>query len=140
MMRTSAIHTLVISLRIPLFVFFFPVQDLFCFRTPSCSVADFLFANCRGSGPSDGEESVMTPETCAIPEELFQRIQSEFLEMPGLRLTQMQACRLWGLDNEVCVLLLARLVDERFLTRTRDGRFMQRDRTHLSAFSHHRAD
>jgi len=82
----------------------------------------------------------MTPETCAIPEELFQRIQSEFLEMPGLRLTQMQACRLWGLDNEVCVLLLARLVDERFLTRTRDGRFMPRDRTHLSAFSNYRAD
>jgi len=82
----------------------------------------------------------MTSETCAISEDLFQRIQSEFLEMPGLRLTQMQASRLWGLDNELCVLLLARLVDEKFLTRTRDGRFMQRDRTHLRAFSHHRAD
>jgi len=82
----------------------------------------------------------MTSETSAIPEGLFERIQSEFLEMPGLRLTQMQACKLWGLDNEVCVLLLARLVDKKFLTRTRDGRFVQLDRTHLPAFSNHRAD
>jgi hypothetical protein len=82
----------------------------------------------------------MTSETCAIPEELFQRVQSEFLEMPGLRLTQVQACKLWGLDSELCVLLLARLVDAKFLTRTRDGRFMPIDRTHPPAFSNSRAD
>jgi len=71
----------------------------------------------------------MTPETRAIPEELFLRIQGEFLEMPGLRLTQPQACRLWGLDRDLCMLLLGRLVDAKFLIRTRDGRFMQLDRT-----------
>ena len=71
----------------------------------------------------------MTPDGSAIPEELFRRIQSEFLEMPGLRLTPPQACRLWGLDRDLCMLLLARLVDARFLVRTRDGRFMQLDRT-----------
>ena len=71
----------------------------------------------------------MTPETSAIPEELFRRIQREFLEMPGLRLTQPQACRLWGLDRDLCMLLLGRLVDAKFLIRTRDGRFMQLDRT-----------
>ena len=71
----------------------------------------------------------MTPEASAIPEELFRRVQGEFLEMPGLRLTQPQACRLWGLDRDLCMLLLARLVDARFLVRTRDGRFMQLDRT-----------
>ena len=71
----------------------------------------------------------MTPDASAIPEELFRQIQGEFLEMPGLRLTQPQACRLWGLDRDLCMLLLARLVDARFLVRTRDGRFMQLDRT-----------
>jgi hypothetical protein len=74
----------------------------------------------------------MTPEGRAISEELFQRIQGEFLEMPGLRLTPSQACRLWGLDSDVCVRLLAQLVDVKFLTRTRDGSFMQLDRTQAS--------
>jgi hypothetical protein len=49
--------------------------------------------------------------------------------MPGLRLTPMQASRLWGLDSELCVRLLTHLVDVKFLTRTRDGSFMQLDRT-----------
>jgi hypothetical protein len=71
----------------------------------------------------------MTPEASSIPEELFRRVQDEFLEMPGLRLTPPQACRLWGLERDLCTLLLARLVDARFLVRTRDGRFMQLDRT-----------
>ena len=35
-----------------------------------------------------------------VPDGFFQRVQGEFLEMPGLRLTQPQACRLWGLDRE----------------------------------------
>ena len=71
----------------------------------------------------------MTPETQAISEALCRRIQGEFLEMPGLRLTSSQACRLWGLDRDVCGQLLAQLVDAKFLTRTRDGSFMQLDRT-----------
>ena len=73
----------------------------------------------------------MTPDSHVIPEELFRRIQCEFLEMPGLRLTQPQACRLWWLDRDLCKELLASLVDAKFLTRTRDGSFMQMDRTHL---------
>jgi len=72
----------------------------------------------------------MAPATEMISEELFQRIQGEFLEMPGLRLTPSQACRLWALDTELCGRLLAQLVDVKFLMRTRDGRFMQLDRTH----------
>ena len=71
----------------------------------------------------------MTPDSRAISEELFHRIQGEFLEMPGLRLTPSQACRLWGLDKDVCGQLLAQLVDVKFLTRTRNGSFMQLDRT-----------
>ena len=73
--------------------------------------------------------------TNVVTDELFQRIQGEFLEMPGLRLTQRQACRLWGLDVELCEYLLARLVDARFLMRTRDGNFVQLDRTHAGAHS-----
>jgi hypothetical protein len=74
-----------------------------------------------------------TPSTYIEPEALFQRVQSEFREMPGLRLTQPQACRLWGLDRETCGSLLSRLVDAKFLTRTRDGAFVQLDRTQRSA-------
>ncbi len=71
--------------------------------------------------------------TCAVPEALSRRIQGEFLEMPGLCLTQLQACRLWGLDRETCGTLLSHLVDAKFLMRTRDGAFVQLDRTQRAA-------
>ena len=65
----------------------------------------------------------------AVPDSLFRRVQGEFFEMPGLCLTQPQACRLWGLDRETCAALLSGLIDAKFLTRTRDGAFIQLDRT-----------
>ena len=58
-------------------------------------------------------------------EDVLQRIQGEFVEMPGLRLTAAQAQRLWGLDRKVCEQLLSVLVDAKFLFRTRDGAFMR---------------
>lgn len=58
-------------------------------------------------------------------EDVLQRIQGEYLEMPGLRLTTAQAQRLWGLQRDVCEALLAALVDSRFLCRTRDGAFVR---------------
>jgi hypothetical protein len=60
-------------------------------------------------------------------EEVLQRIQGEFLEMPGLRLTAAQARRLWGLDHEMCSSLLAALVDAKFLRQTRDGSYIRSD-------------
>jgi hypothetical protein len=60
-------------------------------------------------------------------DEVLQRIQGEFVEMPGLCLTGAQAQRLWGLDRDVCDALLGALVDARFLTRTRDGAYMRLD-------------
>jgi hypothetical protein len=60
-------------------------------------------------------------------DEVLQRIQGEFVEMPGLRLTTAQAQRLWGLDRDVCDALLGALVDARFLARTRDGAFVRQD-------------
>jgi hypothetical protein len=58
-------------------------------------------------------------------DEVLRRVQGEFLEMPGLRLTEAQARRLWGLDAASCDALLGALVDAKFLFRTRDGAFMR---------------
>lgn len=60
--------------------------------------------------------------------DVVRRIQCEFLEMPGLRLTEAQARRLWALPVSECSLVLTALVDEGFLFRTRDGSFMRIDR------------
>jgi hypothetical protein len=67
----------------------------------------------------------MTPEPLPAPEDVLRRVQGEFLEMPGLRLTEAQARRLWGLDAASCAALLGALVDAKFLFRTRDGAFMR---------------
>ena len=47
------------------------------------------------------------------------------MEMPGLRLTLPQAQRLWGLGPSECTAVLARLVDKKFLTRSRNGAFLR---------------
>jgi hypothetical protein len=60
-------------------------------------------------------------------DEVLQRIQGEFVEMPGLRLTAAQAQRLWGLDRDVCDALLGALVDAKFLAQTRDGAYVRLD-------------
>jgi hypothetical protein len=60
-------------------------------------------------------------------DEVLQRIQGEFVEMPGLRLTVPQAQRLWGLERDVCDAVLGALVEARFLARTRDGAFIRLD-------------
>jgi hypothetical protein len=67
----------------------------------------------------------MTPAPAATIEDVFRRVQGEFLEMPGLRLTEAQARRLWGMETELCAALLGELVDAKFLFRTRDGAFMR---------------
>lgn len=69
----------------------------------------------------------MAPEPVPAPEDILCRVQGEYLEMPGLRLTEAQARRLWGLDAASCAALLGALVDARFLFRTRDGAFMRFD-------------
>jgi hypothetical protein len=73
----------------------------------------------------------MTPEPNRSIEEVLRRVQGEFLEMPGLRLTEPQARRLWGLDSVACEALLDALVDAKFLFRTRDGAFMRFDAVSL---------
>jgi hypothetical protein len=70
-------------------------------------------------------EVVMPPEPMYANDEVLRRVQGEFLEMPGLRLTTPQARRLWGLDAASCDALLGALVDAKFLFQTRDGAFMR---------------
>ena len=67
----------------------------------------------------------MLSEPSRPTDEVLRRVQGEFLEMPGLRLTPAQARRLWGLDAASCEALLSALVDAKFLFRTRDGAFMR---------------
>lgn len=55
---------------------------------------------------------------------LVVRIRGEYREMPGLRLTLAQACRLWQVDAATCESVLHRLVAEGFLFRTMDGAFI----------------
>ena len=67
----------------------------------------------------------MAYERVGTIEETLQRVQGEFREMPGLRLTPAQASRLWGLDATASQALLDALVDARFLRRAPDGSFMR---------------
>src|SRR4030095_273207 len=60
-------------------------------------------------------------------DDVLRRVQGEYRDMPGLRLTMAQAQRLWGLDRAACDALLGALVDAKFLFRTRDGAFMRSD-------------
>ena len=49
--------------------------------------------------------------------DLLRVIQAEYLEMPGLHLTEPQAQRLWGIDPSTCSALLDKLVAAQFLRR-----------------------
>jgi len=56
-------------------------------------------------------------------DKLLNRIRSEFLEMPGQRLTRGQAQRLYGIDELQCQRALDTLVDTRFLCVKSDGTY-----------------
>jgi hypothetical protein len=55
------------------------------------------------------------------PELLVARVRAEYIEMPGLRVTLAQACRLWQVDTATCERLLDHLVREGFLCTTERG-------------------
>lgn len=52
---------------------------------------------------------------------LANRVQSEFIEMPGLKLTLSQASRLWNLDTATCQQVIDALVESAFLRWTVGG-------------------
>ncbi len=56
---------------------------------------------------------------------LLERVQGEFAEMPGMRLTFRQAQRLWALDARTCRRVLDTLVGNGFLTRSAEGAYAQ---------------
>ena len=56
---------------------------------------------------------------------LLHRIRSEFLEMPGLRLTPAQAARLWALDRHTSERLLDSLTMAGFLLKTNEGAYVR---------------
>ena len=51
-------------------------------------------------------------------------IRAEYLEMPGLHLTNGQVRRLFGLDQVTCDAILGALVDVNFLRRTPQGAYV----------------
>jgi len=57
--------------------------------------------------------------------EVLSRIQMEFMEMPGLKLTASQARRLCNLPEDVCQGALDALTRTGFLRQLRDGSFLR---------------
>ncbi len=68
----------------------------------------------RVPGGSDGQRR-----------QLLDRIRGEYDEMPDLKLTVWQACRLWNLTTAQCDEMFDALVSERFLQRTKDGAYLR---------------
>ena len=55
---------------------------------------------------------------------LTDRIRAEFGDLPGLKVTFAQACRLWHADEAKCLAALEALVEEGFLRRSASGAFI----------------
>jgi hypothetical protein len=64
-------------------------------------------------------------EQAAHVRDALVRIQTEYVEMPYLRLTAQQAQRLWRLPGDACEAALAALVRTRFLVRSSDGGYVR---------------
>jgi hypothetical protein len=54
------------------------------------------------------------------------RIHAEYNEIPGLKLTGLQARRLWNLPAGLCEAALTSLLASGFLVLSRDGAFLKR--------------
>jgi hypothetical protein len=57
--------------------------------------------------------------------EALMRIQTEYVEMPQLKLTKRQVQRLWSLPSEVCEAALTVLIREEFLVQSSDGTYVR---------------
>jgi hypothetical protein len=67
-------------------------------------------------------EQRLTPSGAAFTT-LVERIRAEYIEQPGLRLTEAQASRLWRLDEPTARHALGELTGDAFLQRSEDGRY-----------------
>ena len=66
------------------------------------------------------EENRMPPTSF---DSLVARVRGQYWEMPGLRLTVSQACRLWHVDVPTCEMLFEQLVREGFLYKTENSAY-----------------
>jgi hypothetical protein len=57
--------------------------------------------------------------------ETLARMQTEWIEMPQLKITRRQAQRLWSLSNEECETAFASLVRKGFLVQAPDGAYVR---------------
>ena len=64
-------------------------------------------------------------EATAEVQNALLRIQTEYVEMPDLKLTARQAQRLWHLSHDVWETALAVLIGTQFLAKTRDGAYVR---------------
>jgi hypothetical protein len=58
--------------------------------------------------------------------EAMERVEAEYREMPGLRLTLAQAARLWGMDLSTCERVLASLIERRVLKQASNSTYVRR--------------
>jgi hypothetical protein len=52
-------------------------------------------------------------------------MQTEWTEMPQLKITRRQAQRLWSLSNQVCETAFATLIRKGFLVQAPDGAYLR---------------
>jgi hypothetical protein len=71
---------------------------------------------------------MVDPATVSLgQEDWLRRIRAEYLEIPGLNLTERQAQRLWGLEAQESQRLLNSLVEAHFLRRTEAKLYVRAD-------------
>ena len=59
------------------------------------------------------------PKPCRCDDQsLCDRVTAEYLEMPGLNLTTLQASRLWNIEPATCVRVLNELTSRGFLRKS----------------------
>lgn len=71
--------------------------------------------------PRTGERIVRLPDHLANApgaQEALRRIHADYREMPGLRVTLQQGCRLWNLAPDICRPILDAMVANGFLNRS----------------------
>jgi hypothetical protein len=56
---------------------------------------------------------------------LMEQVRAEYVEMPGMSITLLQAQRLWSVDRERCEEALRRLLATGVLRLTTKGRFIR---------------
>jgi hypothetical protein len=79
----------------------------------------------RGSGRTGARPAMANAEMSPLREALLRRIEVEYHDMPGLRLTRAQAQRLFGLREDICVRVLETLVQARILRIDPSGSFVR---------------